>query len=66
MANDKKGVFVRREVELPVLPNFLKAGENRINVSELSDEDIDVLGRKWTEALKAHAARRRLDVRVVR
>lgn len=53
------GVFVKKEVELPMLPNFLRAGNFKISVGDLTDEDIDILAVKWCAAMKEYAKRKR-------
>lgn len=47
--------------KLPSLPNFLVASDSLpgVDVADLSDDQIDQLGKAWTSALKAHASKRR-------
>lgn len=53
-------VDLRRQVCLPLLPNFLRLDPDvAIDVAELSDTELRRIGRAWTEALLQHAAERR-------
>ena len=56
------------EMELPSLPNFIRAketmkGQERsvIDVADFSDEELREIGKEWTEALIEHARERRSD-----
>lgn len=53
---------------VPVLPNFVTLCREQggvevgqVSVGDLTDEDIVDLGKRWTEALLAHAKRKRMD-----
>lgn len=55
------------KVRLPMMPNFLTLeitgyAENdkpKIDVRDLTDSEIEELGKEWTEKLKKHAETRR-------
>lgn len=52
---------INSEIKLPTLPNFLKIenGNYTFDVADLSDEELEKLGREWTNALIQHAHIRR-------
>lgn len=49
------------EIQLPSLPNFLRASNKdaTISIEELSDDQLIELGEKWTGELIRKASRRR-------
>ncbi len=53
---------IEMKIHIPSLPNYLFVGDDKevnISVSELTNEQIEKLGEEWTEALKAHALKRK-------
>ncbi len=62
VASGSRVVRVQAEVKLPLLPNFLRLSTNAdgmIDVADVEDAALRALGAAWTEALLAHAAKRR-------
>lgn len=53
--------YRRQEIALPRLPNFLLPtdGSASISVAALDDQELQILGERWTKALIAHAQRLR-------
>lgn len=53
------------QVQIPRLPNYLTTltgdvpSGMRVDVSDMSDEEIQAIGEEWTKMLKVHAAQRR-------
>jgi len=53
-------IFIKREVLVPMLPNFLRTPSgDSVPVAELSEDEIREIGAKWTEALLSHAKKKR-------
>lgn len=61
----KVTIEMSQSIELPKLPNYLKRGESMnemgemVDVADLSDAALKIIGECWTNELIAHAARRR-------
>lgn len=63
--------LVKVQFSLPVLPNYLRLvrpvdsgwswSSTGIDVADVSDEELRAIGKEWTEALIAHARRRRAN-----
>ena len=49
------------EVEIPSVPNFLRSPDGRaaIAIDEFSREQLEEIGRQWTEALIKKAKKRK-------
>lgn len=48
--------------KLPMLPNFVMAEGNSqysTDIKDFTDEELKQIGKEWTEALLAHAQKRR-------
>lgn len=69
MAQTRAGTWVG--LSLPMLPNFVRplfrsrddSEPMLLDVADLTDEELRALGNEWTEALIAHANRRRRSIR---
>ena len=44
-----------QRVKLPTLPNFIRTGETTIRIQDLSQKQLQEIGRRWTEALMRKA-----------
>ncbi len=49
------------EISLPSIPNFLKVGEVVLDISDFSDDELQQIGKEWTEKMikLAHDRRNR-------
>ena len=47
------------EVKIPMVPNYITAGTQQLDVKDFSDEQLREIGKLWTERLVEHAAKRR-------
>ena len=58
-------VNFQRTVEVPSVPNYLKAidGEEKFNIAMLSESDLRKIGEQWTAALLDRATKLRGDRR---
>ena len=51
---------IKREVRLPMMPNYLFVGnDDKIDIGELSDEDLKLFVDTYSKALYDHAKVRR-------
>lgn len=61
----EKSAFVEFECDLPLLPNYIRVrgpgghGELVIDIAQFSNARLRLIGKAWTEALVAQAAKRR-------
>lgn len=46
---------IKLKAHIPHTPNFIKVGENMIELADFSDEDLRQIGKEWTELLIAKA-----------
>lgn len=57
----KRTLSVKAEVELPMLPNFLRMTDGQsLPIEAVTDDTLRELGAAWTESLVEHAQRRRV------
>lgn len=49
----------RIKVEIPAVPNFIKAGSEMISIADYTDDELSKIGFEWTEKLIEHAEYRR-------
>ena len=55
-----KEIKVQMVVDLPMLPNFIRAADGEaFGVETFSDEDLKRIGAAWTDKLIQHAQERR-------
>jgi hypothetical protein len=53
-------VMVEAEVEMPKPPSYFRYGKDQVvDVKDISEEHLKIIGVAWTENLIVHAANRR-------
>lgn len=54
-------MYLPHAVKVPTVPNFLvfEDESGTVPIHEVSDDDLRMIGKLWTQALLARAARRR-------
>jgi hypothetical protein len=48
-----------QEVEIPLLPNFIKLGNCMTSIADFSDDELHSIGHEWTARLIMAAQKRR-------
>lgn len=54
-----KNIEKKMSVVVPMVPNFIKVGNDMISVARFTESELREIGQEWTEKLIKHAQRRR-------
>ena len=49
----KKQVTINKtlKIDIPTVPNFILSGEMKFSIKDLSEHDLETIGKEWTKEL---------------